>query len=207
MPWRCCRRPHEPRRGRRSLHVGAGGRLLPLLLALAAARSCRQLYAGAVPALRWAVGAMAAGRYRGAPYIAAGCEGIADDTAAALPRQNDGFGDAGRRHRGLARPASGASAHDAAAGMARGEGEADPAARDALEACWMLQVLQATQDVAAGCEGMAAWPESWSDAHEGGHASLPNVAGRRGACCKIASLAASQELSSLLAADSCGEQS
>ncbi|CAD6269532.1 unnamed protein product [Miscanthus lutarioriparius] len=63
----------------------------------AAARSCLQLYAGAVPALRWAARAVAAGRYRGArevlqaaQYVAAGCEGIAGD---ALPRENDGFAD------------------------------------------------------------------------------------------------------------------
>ena len=66
----------------------------------AAARSCLQLYAGAVPALRWAARAVAAGRYRGArevlqaaQYVAAGCEGIAGDAAAALPRENDGFAD------------------------------------------------------------------------------------------------------------------
>lgn len=68
--------------------------------AAAAARSCLQLYAGAVPALRWAARAVAAGRYRGArevlqatQYVAAGCEGIAGDAAAALPRENDGFAD------------------------------------------------------------------------------------------------------------------
>ncbi|KAJ1266203.1 hypothetical protein BS78_08G133000 [Paspalum vaginatum] len=68
--------------------------------AAAAARSCLRLYAGAVPALRWAAGAVAAGRYRGArevlqaaQYVAAGCEGMAGDSAAALPRQNAGFGD------------------------------------------------------------------------------------------------------------------
>ncbi|KAG2621969.1 antifreeze protein Maxi-like [Panicum virgatum] len=67
--------------------------------AAAAARSCLQLYAGAVPALRWAARAVAAGRYRGArevlqaaQYVAAGCEGMAGD-AAALPRENGGFGD------------------------------------------------------------------------------------------------------------------
>ncbi|XP_025810198.1 uncharacterized protein LOC112888069 [Panicum hallii] len=67
--------------------------------ASAAARSCLQLYAGAVPALRWAARAVAAGRYRGArevlqaaQYVAAGCEGMAGD-AAALPRENGGFGD------------------------------------------------------------------------------------------------------------------
>ncbi|CAN6361689.1 unnamed protein product [Urochloa humidicola] len=67
----------------------------------AAARSCLQLYAGAVPALRWAARAVAAGRYRGArevlqaaQYVAAGCEGMAGDAAgAALPRENGGFGD------------------------------------------------------------------------------------------------------------------
>ena len=65
--------------------------------AAAAARSCLRLYAGAVPALRWAARAVAAGRYRGArevlqaaQYVAAGCEGIAGD---ALPRENDGFAD------------------------------------------------------------------------------------------------------------------
>ncbi|WVZ91121.1 hypothetical protein U9M48_037334 [Paspalum notatum var. saurae] len=68
--------------------------------AAAAARSCLQLYAGAVPALRWAAGAVAAGRYRGArevlqaaQYVAAGCEGMAGDAGDALPRQNAGFGD------------------------------------------------------------------------------------------------------------------
>jgi pectinesterase inhibitor-like protein len=68
--------------------------------AAAAARSCLQLYAGAVPALRWAARAVAAGRYRGArevlqaaQYVAAGCDGIAGDAAAALPRENDGFAD------------------------------------------------------------------------------------------------------------------
>ncbi|CAN6343652.1 unnamed protein product [Urochloa humidicola] len=69
--------------------------------AAAAARSCLQLYAGAVPALRWAARAVAAGRYRGArevlqaaQYVAAGCEGMAGDAAgAALPRENGGFGD------------------------------------------------------------------------------------------------------------------
>ncbi|RCV19364.1 hypothetical protein SETIT_3G377700v2 [Setaria italica] len=68
--------------------------------AAAAARSCLQLYAGAVPALRWAAQAVAAGRYRGArevlqaaQYVAAGCEGMAGDAAAALPRENGGFGD------------------------------------------------------------------------------------------------------------------
>ncbi|PUZ67782.1 hypothetical protein GQ55_3G461900 [Panicum hallii var. hallii] len=67
--------------------------------ASAAARSCLQLYAGAVPALRWAARAVAAGRYQGArevlqaaQYVAAGCEGMAGD-AAALPRENGGFGD------------------------------------------------------------------------------------------------------------------
>ncbi|KAG2630527.1 antifreeze protein Maxi-like [Panicum virgatum] len=68
--------------------------------AAAAARSCLQLYAGAVPSLRWAARAVAAGRYRGArevlqaaQYVAAGCEGMAGDAAAALPRENAGFGD------------------------------------------------------------------------------------------------------------------
>ncbi|CAD6267134.1 unnamed protein product [Miscanthus lutarioriparius] len=72
----------------------------PAAAAAAAARSCLQLYAGAVPALRWAARAVAAGRYRGArevlqaaQYVAAGCEGIAGDAAAALPRENDGFAD------------------------------------------------------------------------------------------------------------------
>ncbi|CAL4891208.1 unnamed protein product [Urochloa decumbens] len=67
--------------------------------AAAARSSCLQLYAGAVPALRWAARAVAAGRYRGArevlqaaQYVAAGCEGMAGD-AAALPRENGGFGD------------------------------------------------------------------------------------------------------------------
>lgn len=68
--------------------------------AAAAAQSCLQLYAGAVPALRWAARAVAAGRYRGArevlqaaQYVAAGCEGIAGDAAAQLPRENGGFAD------------------------------------------------------------------------------------------------------------------
>ena len=68
--------------------------------AAAAARSCLQLYAGAVPALRWAARAVAAGRYRGArevlqaaQYVASGCEGMAGDAATALPRENAGFGD------------------------------------------------------------------------------------------------------------------
>lgn len=68
--------------------------------AAGAARSCLQLYAGAVPALRWAARAVAAGRYRGArevlqaaQYVAAACEGMAGDAAAALPRENGGFGD------------------------------------------------------------------------------------------------------------------
>ncbi|CAD6267161.1 unnamed protein product [Miscanthus lutarioriparius] len=72
----------------------------PAAAAAAAARSCLQLYAGAVPALRWAARAVAAGRYRGArevlqaaQYVAAGCDGIAGDAAAALPRENDGFAD------------------------------------------------------------------------------------------------------------------
>lgn len=74
---------------------GGGGSATP---ATTAARSCLQLYAGAVPALRWAARAVAAGRYRGArevlqaaQYVAAGCEGIAGDAAAALPRENGGF--------------------------------------------------------------------------------------------------------------------
>ncbi|CAL4905396.1 unnamed protein product [Urochloa decumbens] len=69
--------------------------------AAAARSSCLQLYAGAVPALRWAARAVAAGRYRGArevlqaaQYVASGCEGMAGDAAAAaLPRENGGFGD------------------------------------------------------------------------------------------------------------------
>jgi len=68
--------------------------------AAAAARSCLQLYAGAVPALRWAARTVAAGRYRGArevlqaaQYVASGCEGMAGDAAATLPRENAGFGD------------------------------------------------------------------------------------------------------------------
>ncbi|CAN6348345.1 unnamed protein product [Urochloa humidicola] len=70
--------------------------------ASAAARSCLQLYAGAVPALRWAARAVAAGRYRGArevlqaaQYVAAGCDGMVGDAGAAavLPRDNGGFGD------------------------------------------------------------------------------------------------------------------
>ncbi|XP_051184649.1 uncharacterized protein [Lolium perenne] len=59
-------------------------------------RSCLQLYAGAVPALRWASRAVAAGRYRGArevldaaQYVASGCAGMAGE--AALPRENDRF--------------------------------------------------------------------------------------------------------------------
>jgi hypothetical protein len=43
---------------------------------------------------------VAAGRYRGArevlqaaQYVAAACEGMAGDAAAALPRENGGFGD------------------------------------------------------------------------------------------------------------------
>ncbi|KAM0865072.1 hypothetical protein ACQ4PT_043536 [Festuca glaucescens] len=59
-------------------------------------RSCLQLYAGAVPALRWAARAVAAGRYRGArevleaaQYVASGCAGMAGE--AALPRENDRF--------------------------------------------------------------------------------------------------------------------
>ncbi|CAL4898089.1 unnamed protein product [Urochloa decumbens] len=69
--------------------------------AAAARSSCLQLYAGAVPALRLAARAVAAGRYRGArevlqaaQYVASGCEGMAGDAAAAaLPRENGGFGD------------------------------------------------------------------------------------------------------------------
>nr|CAB3462526.1 unnamed protein product [Digitaria exilis] len=70
--------------------------------ASAAARSsCLQLYAGAVPALRWAAKAVAEGRYGGArevlqaaQYVASGCEGMAGDAAnAVLPRENGGFGD------------------------------------------------------------------------------------------------------------------
>ncbi|KAM0872604.1 hypothetical protein ACQ4PT_038619 [Festuca glaucescens] len=59
-------------------------------------RSCLQLYAGAVPALRWAARAVAAGRYRGArevldaaQYVASGCAGMAGE--AALPSENDRF--------------------------------------------------------------------------------------------------------------------
>lgn len=59
-------------------------------------RSCLQLYTGAVPALRWAARAVAAGRYRGArevldaaQYVASGCAGMAGE--AALPRENDRF--------------------------------------------------------------------------------------------------------------------
>lgn len=59
-------------------------------------RSCLQLYAGAVPALRWAARAVAAGRYRGArevleaaQYVASGCAGMAGE--AAMPRENDRF--------------------------------------------------------------------------------------------------------------------
>jgi len=100
-PWRPSRqgwRPTTPRRPGTasrpsSSSAGGGG-------ATAAAWSCLQLYAGAVPALRWAARAVAAGRYRGArevlqaaQYVAAGCEGIAGDAAAALPRENDGFAD------------------------------------------------------------------------------------------------------------------
>jgi pectinesterase inhibitor-like protein len=64
--------------------------------------SCLQLYAGAVPALRWAAASVAAGRYRGArevvqaaQYVAAGCEGIMEGTAAAgaLPPENARFSD------------------------------------------------------------------------------------------------------------------
>ncbi|KAF8692221.1 hypothetical protein HU200_039824 [Digitaria exilis] len=69
--------------------------------AAAARSSCLQLYAGAVPALRWAAKAVAEGRYRGATevlqaaqYVASGCEGMAGDAAnAVLPRENGGFGD------------------------------------------------------------------------------------------------------------------
>ncbi|XP_062201795.1 pectinesterase inhibitor 28-like [Phragmites australis] len=75
-----------------SLAGSAGG-------AASAMRSCLQLYAGAVPALRWAARSVAAGRYRGArevlqaaQYVAAGCEGMAGD-AAALPRENGRFSD------------------------------------------------------------------------------------------------------------------
>ena len=64
--------------------------------AAAAARSCLQLYAGAVPALRWAARAVAAGRYRGArevlqaaQYVPAGCDGVA--AGAAVPAENGGF--------------------------------------------------------------------------------------------------------------------
>ncbi|CAM0949109.1 unnamed protein product [Alopecurus aequalis] len=59
-------------------------------------RSCLELYAGAVPALRWAARSVAAGRYSGArevleaaQYVASGCAGMARD--AALPRENDQF--------------------------------------------------------------------------------------------------------------------
>ncbi|CAM0949116.1 unnamed protein product [Alopecurus aequalis] len=59
-------------------------------------RSCLQLYAGAVPALRWAARSVAAGRYRGArevleaaQYVASGCAGMAGE--AAMPRENDRF--------------------------------------------------------------------------------------------------------------------
>uniref|UniRef100_A0ACD5YKF5 Uncharacterized protein n=1 Tax=Avena sativa TaxID=4498 RepID=A0ACD5YKF5_AVESA len=61
-------------------------------------RSCLQLYAGAVPALRWAARAVASGRYRGArevleaaQYVASGCAGMAGE--AAMPRENDRFSD------------------------------------------------------------------------------------------------------------------
>ncbi|KAL6623482.1 hypothetical protein ACP70R_033361 [Stipagrostis hirtigluma subsp. patula] len=62
-----------------------------------AARSCLQLYAGAVPALQWAARSVAAGRFRGArevlqaaQYVASGCDGMAGD-GARLPRENDAF--------------------------------------------------------------------------------------------------------------------
>ncbi|XP_044946399.1 uncharacterized protein LOC123395459 [Hordeum vulgare subsp. vulgare] len=59
-------------------------------------RSCLQLYAGAVPALRWAARSVAAGRYSGArevleaaQYVASGCAGMAGE--ATLPKENDRF--------------------------------------------------------------------------------------------------------------------
>ena len=63
-------------------------------------RACLQLYTGAAAALEWASGSVAAGRYPGArevlqaaQYVASGCEGMAGDAAATLPRENAGFGD------------------------------------------------------------------------------------------------------------------
>ena len=54
-------------------------------------RSCLQLYAGAVPALRWAARSVAAGRYSGArevleaaQYVASGCAGMAGEALGGL---------------------------------------------------------------------------------------------------------------------------
>ncbi|KQK14292.1 uncharacterized protein LOC100821053 [Brachypodium distachyon] len=75
----------------------------PLAQARKGIRSCLQLYEGAVPALRWAARAVAAGRYRGArevleaaQYVASGCAGMAGggegEAAKLMPLENDRFG-------------------------------------------------------------------------------------------------------------------
>jgi hypothetical protein len=78
---------------RDSARAAASGSAEPA--AKAGLQSCLQLYTGFVPALEWAAGSVAAGRFPGARelleaahHMAAGCEGLA---GAAIPRENDGF--------------------------------------------------------------------------------------------------------------------